>query len=314
MNFIDGFYCAHLHGQSFVSTRTRRKPSISKSSVTYQSEVDPELKSDIEFKCIKCLTCIKIPHPHGISIHLYSCCQHSPALDTCTKHLHSSHMNQLAITPPLKRRSARHSNQENQKQLREKIIQVATTIYKRDGIEALTMRSVAKQVGMSAMGLYYYFNDKSELLVALWDSILDELHIQVARAIDGEGSARERLRLSIDANLSYWEAHPENFRLVYMSEQTVRGEHSQKLTMSSSYQNVISISLPLIEQVAIEINGDLRQAPLARDLRLSLMVGFLHSALINVRYPWIDLAKLRAHAIESIAIAVEHCLAQNLQE
>jgi len=223
-------------------------------------------------------------------------------------------MNQLAITPPLKRRSARHSNQENQKQLREKIIQVATTIYKRDGIEALTMRSVAKQVGMSAMGLYYYFNDKSELLVALWDSILDELHIQVARAIDGEGSARERLRLSIDANLSYWEAHPENFRLVYMSEQTVRGEHSQKLTMSSSYQNVISISLPLIEQVAIEINGDLRQAPLARDLRLSLMVGFLHSALINVRYPWIDLAKLRAHAIESIAIAVEHCLAQNLQE
>ncbi|MFC0348268.1 TetR/AcrR family transcriptional regulator [Undibacterium danionis] len=223
-------------------------------------------------------------------------------------------MDQLAITPPLKRRSARHSNQENQKQLREKIIQVATTIYKRDGIEALTMRSVAKQVGMSAMGLYYYFNDKSELLVALWDSILDDLHIQVARAIDGAGSARERLRLSIDANLSYWEAHPENFRLVYMSEQTVRGEHSQKLTMSCSYQNVISIALPLIEQVAIEINGDLRQAPLARDLRLSLMVGFLHSALINVRYPWIDLAKLRAHAIESIAIAVEHCLAQNLHE
>lgn len=279
------------------------------------------VNTGIAFKYIKPTTCIKILNP----IQHATCNTRNTAFSVLplillasATHLHllllSLFMNQLAITPTQKRRSARRTKQDNQIQLREKIIEVATMIYKRDGIEALTMRSVAKQVGMSAMGLYYYFNDKSELLVALWDSILDELHLQVARAIDGAGSARERLRLSIDANLSYWEAHPENFRLVYMSEQTVRGEHSQKLTMSSSYQNVISISLPLIEQVAIEINGDLRQAPLARDLRLSLMVGFLHSALINVRYPWIDLPKLRTHVVESIAIAVENCLAHNLQD
>lgn len=223
-------------------------------------------------------------------------------------------MNEITVTPAPKKRRSRRGDLEEQMQLREKIIQVATIIYQRDGIEALTMRSVAKQVGMSAMGLYYYFNDKSELLVALWDSILDELHLQVASAIASPGSARQRLRKSIDAYLSYWEAHPENFRLVYMSEQTVRGAHSQKLTMSCSYKNVIAISLPLIEQVAIEIQGDINKAPMARDLRLSLMVGFLHSELINVRYPWMDLAQLRLHVIESIAVAVENCLAQNLLE
>jgi AcrR family transcriptional regulator len=221
-------------------------------------------------------------------------------------------MNLITVKPPLKKRRTRRGDLADQNANRQKIIQVATIIYQRDGIDALTMRSVAKQVGMSTMGLYYYFNDKSELLVALWDSILDELHVAVGQAIDSKGSARERLRLSIDAYLSYWETHPENFRLVYMSEQTVRGEHSQKLTMSSSYKNVIAISLPLIEQVAIEIQGDIGKAPMARDLRLSLMVGFLHSKIINIRYPWIDLHQLRAHVIESIAVAVENCLTQDL--
>lgn len=249
------------------------------------------------------------PPCHSLSISR-ECYMLNPNISS--KHLHSVLMNPIATKTQPKSRRTRRGDLVDQNANRQKIIQVATIIYQRDGIDALTMRSVAKQVGMSTMGLYYYFNDKSELLVALWDSILDELHVAVGQAIDGKGSARERLRLSIDAYLGYWETHPENFRLVYMSEQTVRGEHSQKLTMSSSYKNVIAISLPLIEQVAIEIQGDIGKAPMARDLRLSLMVGFLHSKIINIRYPWIDLHQLRAHVIESIAVAVENCLTQDL--
>ncbi len=55
------------------------------------------------------------------------------------------------------------------------VIGAARTIAERDGIEALTMRRVAQELGSSPMGLYRHVRDKDQLLVLLLDQLAAEL-------------------------------------------------------------------------------------------------------------------------------------------
>jgi len=60
---------------------------------------------------------------------------------------------------------------------RARVVDAAEAIVVGEGIEALTMRRVAEQLGASTMALYRHVRDKDELLVAL----LDRLASQVPR-------------------------------------------------------------------------------------------------------------------------------------
>jgi AcrR family transcriptional regulator len=202
----------------------------------------------------------------------------------------------------------RRGDVEDQNKIRQQIIEAASEIYHRDGLEALTMRAVAAAVGMSAMGIYRYFNDKSSLIMALWDDILHDARLHVKKALAAEAPARVRLRRSIDAYLEYWENNVDHFRLVYMTDQTLGTSRDAPITMGPDYQQAILLSLPLLEELTKEIGGNPENVLLARDLRLTLMVGYLHSRLVNFRYPWTNLDDLRQCIIDSTSEAVEHCL------
>jgi AcrR family transcriptional regulator len=58
---------------------------------------------------------------------------------------------------------------------RDAVIDAARVIVERDGIDALTMRSVARELGSSAMAIYRHVRDKDELLVLLLDRLAAEL-------------------------------------------------------------------------------------------------------------------------------------------
>src|SRR5665213_1341880 len=58
---------------------------------------------------------------------------------------------------------------------RDAVIDAARVIVERDGIDALTMRRVARELGSSAMAIYRHVRDKDELLVLLLDRLAAEL-------------------------------------------------------------------------------------------------------------------------------------------
>lgn len=55
------------------------------------------------------------------------------------------------------------------------MIEAARAIVEREGIESLTMRRVAGELGSSPMGIYRHIRDKDELLVLLLDELAAEL-------------------------------------------------------------------------------------------------------------------------------------------
>jgi len=58
---------------------------------------------------------------------------------------------------------------------RDAVVTAAESIVARDGIDALTMRRVARELRSSPMALYRHVRDKDELLVLLLDRLVDQL-------------------------------------------------------------------------------------------------------------------------------------------
>ena len=211
-------------------------------------------------------------------------------------------------TPPAKVPRVRRGSAEDQQRLRQQVLDAGFEIFRREGLHGLTMRAVAAAVGVSAMALYRYFADKAELVQGLWDYVMQDVHRDMTRAVDAEPTTRGRLRACTDAAMAYWEGHPDHFRLVFMTEQTTAPRRANALADLPSYHQVIDLSLQIIDARAAELGADPARCLQARDLRMALMVGYLHARVINRRYPWQDLDALRGRVIDTIVDAVDQCL------
>ena len=209
---------------------------------------------------------------------------------------------------PARARVRRGSAEDHDGQ-RQRIVNAAFAVHRRSGIGALSMRTLAAELGLSAMALYRYFPSKGDLLRAMWEVVLTDARSEVGAAMARCPTARERLRASIESFLLFWETRPAQFALVYMTPETMLpGSELEALTREPAYRRAVDLVVPLIDELVAEIGGDARRARLARDLRMSLMVGYLHARIVNTRYPWGDFDALRASTIDTIAAGVEACL------
>ena len=61
--------------------------------------------------------------------------------------------------------------QENRK---DEIIQTATKLFKKKGYSAITMRDIAKEMGIKAASLYNHINSKQDILTTIIISLAEE--------------------------------------------------------------------------------------------------------------------------------------------
>ncbi|MFD4553894.1 TetR/AcrR family transcriptional regulator [Streptomyces sp. NPDC058469] len=82
--------------------------------------------------------------------------------------------------------------------------------------DQLTMRAVAKEVGISAPSIYLHFADKTELVWAALADRYDELVAQMTRAgADAGDDPRERLRAQAHAYCLFAMSNPGHYRLMF---------------------------------------------------------------------------------------------------
>src|SRR6185437_11915803 len=97
----------------------------------------------------------------------------------------------------------------------ERIATAARKLLDREGGEAVTMRRVAKAVGITPMALYRHFADRAGLLNALADAGFEELAARVATA-DKPGEPEERLMKNLDVFLDFGLEKPRLFELMFL--------------------------------------------------------------------------------------------------
>ncbi|MDD5370650.1 MAG: TetR/AcrR family transcriptional regulator [Anaerolineaceae bacterium] len=77
--------------------------------------------------------------------------------------------------------------------VREKILTEASRLFAARGVERVSMREIAAEVGLSKPGLYYYFEDKETLVLSILVQNLEYVAALVERAVEVAPDARFRL-------------------------------------------------------------------------------------------------------------------------
>ena len=83
-----------------------------------------------------------------------------------------------------------------------------------EGLEAVTIRRLAAELGVTPMALYWHFRNKDELLVGLADSIWAEIDVKV----DTEAPWIEQLRALLESLVGVLRAHPSATQLLIAGE------------------------------------------------------------------------------------------------
>src|SRR5687768_2474900 len=99
--------------------------------------------------------------------------------------------------------------------MRQDILDAARRIVQEQGIEKLSMRSLASAVGVHAPTLYDYFENKDAVLNALFFTGVDRLHALFEQAILANPPGRLRLRAIGAAYRAFALSDPDLFQLIF---------------------------------------------------------------------------------------------------
>ncbi len=100
------------------------------------------------------------------------------------------------------------------------------------GAQGLSLRAVARELGMVSSALYRYFPSRDELLTALIIDAYDALAAAAETASAGPQQARGRWRAACGAVRDWARAHPHEYALIYGSP--VPGYRAPQATVASA--------------------------------------------------------------------------------
>lgn len=166
-------------------------------------------------------------------------------------------------------------------EFRERLIDAAERLFAAHGLEAVTMRQLAAELGVSPMTPYRYFADKGAILAAVrarafrrHAEALEAARAGKARDVDGTSTiSRAYVRFALD--------HPQAYKLMFDVEQpdsadypelVAAGERS-RATMTAYLRDLVAAG-ELASSVDVELIGHMFWSALHGPIQLQL-AGFL---------------------------------------
>ncbi|CAN5597258.1 TetR/AcrR family transcriptional regulator C-terminal domain-containing protein [soil metagenome] len=106
----------------------------------------------------------------------------------------------------------------------ETVVEGALALADAEGLEAVTIRRLTRDLGVTPMALYWHFRSKDELLEGMAASIFEEIDLSV----DASATWQEQLRALLGSMVDVLRAHPST--AILLSTRTVSSEGSLRAT------------------------------------------------------------------------------------
>lgn len=101
---------------------------------------------------------------------------------------------------------------------RDRILDAACTLYLEKGLQGLSLREVARQVGISATAIYRHFMNKEDLVIHVVDKGFRIFGSYLQRALE-EKTPEERLNKSGWSYVEFALDHPGYYNLIFVAPQ-----------------------------------------------------------------------------------------------
>jgi AcrR family transcriptional regulator len=112
----------------------------------------------------------------------------------------------------------KHKTEHEKQKARDAILDAARELFVERGVDAVTMREIAKRIGYSPTAIYLHFKDKESLIRELCDTdfltLAKELQ-EIEQIVDPV----ERLRLLGLGYVQFAVSHPNHYQLMFMTPQ-----------------------------------------------------------------------------------------------
>jgi TetR/AcrR family transcriptional regulator, tetracycline repressor protein len=102
---------------------------------------------------------------------------------------------------------------------RDRVLRAALDLVDREGVDALTMRRLGRELGVEAMSLYGYVDSKEDLI----EGVVEQVFRQMPLIVPGPGRWQDRLRRHAATYRSVLLDHPNAVRLVARRPLTTEG-------------------------------------------------------------------------------------------
>jgi AcrR family transcriptional regulator len=111
---------------------------------------------------------------------------------------------------PAKKRAYHHGDLERA------LVAIAVETIAREGIQALTLRSVGARVGVSRTALYRHFDDKAALLARVAEEGFRRLHAAMTASLSASSAARaDPLPAMAEAYVRFARANPSHYQTMF---------------------------------------------------------------------------------------------------
>lgn len=105
---------------------------------------------------------------------------------------------------------------EEEKSLREKILDTSRHFLFTEGYSSLSMRKIAKEVGASATSIYLYFENKDHLVHTLIEESVEELSVAIEQGAAKHLSTIDKFEAIVRAHVDFAFSNPEKYQVIYM--------------------------------------------------------------------------------------------------
>jgi TetR/AcrR family transcriptional regulator, tetracycline repressor protein len=107
---------------------------------------------------------------------------------------------------------------------RDRAVEVAIALAEEKDVQAVSIRQVAKRLGVTPMALYWHFKNKDDLLNAMVDWLYGQMDFAL---VDESASWQAQLRSIIDAEIAVLRAYPRTAMLILSRGSTAPHSLSQ---------------------------------------------------------------------------------------
>jgi AcrR family transcriptional regulator len=99
--------------------------------------------------------------------------------------------------------------------LRCEIVEAAAALIAEEGQEAVSLRAIARRVGITAPAIYAHFADLDLVVEAVVDSTFDDLAEYLRRGARGRTEPADRLRALCRAYVAFGREHPQEYAILF---------------------------------------------------------------------------------------------------
>jgi AcrR family transcriptional regulator len=133
--------------------------------------------------------------------------------------------------------------------LREEILEATERLLLETGSEeAVSIRAVAKAVGVTAPSIYRHFVDKTHLIFEVCDRQFERFDVILQEAVAGIDDPVEAMRARGRAYVRFGTDHPEHYRIMFMGRAATTPEQWDDVLRTGSFAHLVEGIQAVIDQ------------------------------------------------------------------